>query len=143
MNKLLIAALATAFWANIVAAESVAEKNGVLADTSGRTLYTFDKDLENKSSCNDGCATAWPPYLVKDGDRNPSNISVIRRDDNTLQWALHGKPLYYFAGDTKAGDVKGNGQGGAWHVVRIPGKRAEVPPAAWSRDARYTSGGTY
>src|SRR3954470_3653675 len=99
MNKMLIAALAIAFWANIVVAESVTSKNGILTDAAGRTLYTFDKDAQNKSHCNGGCATACPPYLVKEGDRNPANVNVIRRDDNTLQWALDGKPLYYFSSD--------------------------------------------
>src|SRR4051812_16174145 len=143
MNKLLIGGLTVAFWANIVIAESVAQKNGLLADAAGRTLYTFDKDAENESNCNGGCAKAWPPYLVKDGDRNPSNVTVIRRADNTLQWALDGKPLYYFSSDTVAGDAKGDGVGGAWHVVRFTGKQAEAPPAAWSRDGRFTSGGAY
>ncbi|MDB5808789.1 MAG: hypothetical protein JWN94_911 [Betaproteobacteria bacterium] len=143
MNKWLIAALAAAFWANIVIAESVTQKNGLLADANGRTLYTFDKDAQNKSNCNGGCATAWPPYLVKEGDRNPADVGVFRRDDSTLQWALNGKPLYYFAGDLVGGDVKGDGQGGVWHIVRVPGKQAEAPPSAWSGDGKYTSGGLY
>ena len=143
MKKLLIAALASVFWANIVVAESVGDKKGLLADATGRTLYTFDKDADYKSNCNDTCAAVWPPYLVKEGDRNPVHIGVVRRDDNTLQWALNGKPLYYFSADSKAGDIKGDGQGGVWHVVRVPGKRAEAPPAAWSKDGNFTAGGTY
>jgi hypothetical protein len=88
MNKLVLAMLATAFTANVAIADSIVEVNGVLADAAGRTLYTFDKDADNKSNCNGGCAAAWPPYLVKEGDRNPANIGVVRRDDNTLQWLL-------------------------------------------------------
>jgi len=116
MNKLLLATLAIAFTANLAAAQSVAEVNGLLANTAGRTLYTFDKDEDHKSNCNGGCATAWPPYLVNEGARNPANIDVVRRDDSTLQWALNGKPLYYFAADSQRGDVKGDGQGGVWHA---------------------------
>ena len=112
MNKLVLAMFATAFTANVAIADSIVEVNGVLADAAGRTLYTFDKDADNKSNCNGGCAAAWPPYLVKEGDRNPANIGVVRRDDNTLQWALNGKPLYFFAADAQAGDAKGDGQGG-------------------------------
>jgi len=126
MNKLLLATLATAFTMNVAIAESVVEVNGVLADAAGRTLYTFDKDADNKSNCTEGCATAWPPYLVKEGDRNPVNIGVVRRDDNTLQWALNGKPLYYFAADAQRGDVKGDGQGGVWHAAHAAEVRAKT-----------------
>jgi predicted lipoprotein with Yx(FWY)xxD motif len=144
MNKLLLATLATAFTANVAIAESVVEVNGVLADAAGRTLYTFDKDADNKSNCNGGCAAAWPPYLVKEGDRNPANIGVVRRDDNTLQWALNGKPLYFFAADAQAGDAKGNGQGGVWHAVHVAEVRAKAPPAAVNKSVgSYDSYGGY
>ena len=37
--------------------------NGMLIDSSGMTLYTFDKDTagSGKSACNGPCAQAWPP----------------------------------------------------------------------------------
>lgn len=130
MNKLILATLATAFAANVAIAQSVTEANGILADASGRTLYTFDKDASNKSNCNGGCATAWPPFLVKDGDRTAATFNVITRDDGARQWALNGKPLYFFAADVQAGDAKGDGQGGVWHVVRGAGKRSEAESAA-------------
>ena len=60
MNKLILAALATAFAANVAIAQPVAEANGVLAAYT-RTLYTFDKDADYQSNCTGGCATAWPP----------------------------------------------------------------------------------
>ncbi len=142
MNKLLLATLATAFTANVAIAQSVAEVNGILADSSGRTLYTYDKDADFVSNCNEGCAAAWPPYLVKDGARNPVHIGVVRRDDNTLQWALNGKPLYYYAADAQRGDMKGDGRGGVWHVVHTQGKRTEVKSTR-PADDKFTYGGTY
>ena len=135
MNKLILATLATAFTANIAIAQSVTEANGILADASGRTLYTFDKDASNKSNCNDGCAANWPPFLVKEGDRTPATFSVITRDDGTKQWAANGKPLYFFAADVQAGDAKGNGKGGVWHVIRGASKRSEAKPAPDSQAA--------
>ena len=143
MNKLLLAALATAFTTIVAIAQSVVEVNGILTDASGRTLYTFDKDADYKSNCNAGCAAAWPPYLMKDDDRISVNMGFVRRDDNTVQWALNGKPLYYFAADTQRGDVKGDGQGGVWHVIRSAGMRTEAKPAATTRGVegfRYDSG---
>jgi predicted lipoprotein with Yx(FWY)xxD motif len=33
-----------------------------------------------------------------------------------------GKPLYYFAGDAKPGDVKGQGVGSVWFAVAADGE---------------------
>jgi len=131
MNKLLLAVLATAFTANVAIAQTVTETNGILA-ASGRTLYTFDKDAANKSNCNGGCAAAWPPFLVKDGDRASAEFGVITRDDGAKQWATNEKPLYFYAADVQAGDAKGDGQGGVWHVIRGASMRSEAKPAATS-----------
>lgn len=135
MNKLILATVATAFAANVAIAQTVAETNGILADASGRTLYTFDKDAASRSNCNGGCATAWPPFLVKDGERAAAEFRAIARDDGARQWALNEKPLYFFAADVQAGDAKGDGQGGVWHVVRAAGKRSEAKPAAATQAA--------
>lgn len=128
MNKLILATLAAALTANIAIAQSVDETNGILA-ASGHTLYTSDKDASNKSNCNDGCAATWPPFLVKEDDRTPATFNVITRDDGTKQWAVNGKPLYFFAADVQAGDAKGDGKGGVWHVIRGASKRSEAKPA--------------
>jgi len=134
MNKLILATLATAFTANVAIAQSVDETNGILA-AAGRTLYTFDKDAANKSNCNGGCAVAWPPFLVKEGDRTPVEFRVITRDDGAKQWAMNEKPLYFFATDVQAGDAKGDGQGGVWHVIRGASKRSAAKPAATTQAA--------
>ena len=128
MNKLILAALATTFAANAAIAESVIEANGMLT-ASGRTLYTFDKDAANKSNCNGGCAAAWPPFMVKDGDRMSGEFHEFTRDDGARQWAMNGKPLYFFAADAQPGEAKGDGQGGVWHAIRGAGKRSEAKPA--------------
>ena len=117
MNKLILATLATAFTANIAIAQSVTEANGILAEASGRTLYTFDKDASNKSNCNDGCAANWPPFLVKEGDRTPATFNVITRDDGAKQWAYKGKPLYRWIKDQKPGDKTGDGVLKVWHTA--------------------------
>ncbi len=130
MNKLILTTLATALVANLALAQSVTRPNGILSDANGRTLYTFDKDAANKSNCYGGCAAAWPPFFAKDGANASAGFSMLTRDDGAKQWALNGKPLYFFAADTSAGDVKGDGQGGAWHIIRAADKRAEVHPAA-------------
>ena len=93
-------------------------KDGMLADHKGMTLYTFDKDADGKSVCNDQCATNWPPLKAESTDKSMGGWTVITRSDNTSQWAYQGKPVYTFKGDMKAGDMTGDGKGGAWHVIK-------------------------
>jgi predicted lipoprotein with Yx(FWY)xxD motif len=45
-------------------------------------------------------------------------LTVIERKDDTYQWALNGKPLYFWQGDSAKGDATGDGVGGVWAVVR-------------------------
>jgi predicted lipoprotein with Yx(FWY)xxD motif len=101
---------------------------GVMASREGKTLYTFDKDAAGKSNCNGGCAAVWPPFIVANPAQAGGDFSIVKRDDGAAQWAHKGKPLYFFAGDAKAGDVNGDKQGGVWHVLRNEPKRTSAAP---------------
>ena len=94
--------------------------DGMLTGNNGMTLYTFDRDTagSGKSVCNGQCATNWPPLLAMDGDKASGDYSIITRDDGKKQWAMKGKPLYYWAKDMKAGDKTGDGFNGVWHVIK-------------------------
>lgn len=93
--------------------------DGVLTGTNGMTLYTFDKDGagSGKSICNDACAKNWPPLLAKPDDNASGEYSIITRDDGSKQWALKGKPLYYWVKDQKPGDKTGDGVNKVWRVA--------------------------
>jgi predicted lipoprotein with Yx(FWY)xxD motif len=99
-----------------LAAEPAMEKNGMLVDQNGMTLYTYDKDSDGKSACNGQCAQNWPPLMAEAGAKAEGEWSVITRDDGSMQWAYDGKPVYTFVMDKKAGDVTGDGKMGVWHV---------------------------
>jgi len=91
----------------------------VLVDTKGMTLYVFDKDTKDTSTCYDACAKAWPPYLAKKGEKaKGEGWTMIKRKDGTEQWAYDGKPLYLFVKDMKAGEAMGDGMKGVWHTVK-------------------------
>jgi predicted lipoprotein with Yx(FWY)xxD motif len=94
--------------------------DGVLVGANGMTLYTFDKDTagSGKSVCNGACATNWPPLMAAGTDKPAGDYSIVTRDDGKKQWALKGKPLYYWAKDTKAGDKTGDGVLGIWHTAK-------------------------
>ncbi len=78
----------------------------------------FDKDKGGKPTCEGSCATNWPPYLGKSGDKMGKGWTLVKRKDGSMQWAYEGHPTYYFSGDKKKGDMTGNGMNGVWHTVR-------------------------
>jgi len=88
-----------------------------VADAKGMTVYIFDNDAWEKSSCYDGCAADWPPFHAKKDAVAYGHFTVMKRADNSYQWAWQGKPLYYWKGDKNPGDTYGDGMGGLWHVV--------------------------
>jgi predicted lipoprotein with Yx(FWY)xxD motif len=97
----------------------------VLVDSQGRTLYLFKKDESPMSTCYGGCASLWPPLTVKGkptvgGAAAMSKLGTSKRHDGTTEVTYAGHPLYTYAGDTKAGDVNGQGLdqfGAEWDSV--------------------------
>ncbi len=97
----------------------VTSLNGVLVNSSNNmTLYTFDKDTANKSNCKGECLAAWPALVAPNRTMNVGQYSTFQRDDGSYQWAVNGKPLYYFVKDKKVGDMMGDNVKSVWHVVR-------------------------
>ena len=94
--------------------------DGVLVGPNGMTLYTFDRDVagSGKSVCNGPCATNWPPLMAAEGDKDMGDYSIIKRDDGKMQWAVKGKPVYYWAKDTKPGDKTGDDFNKVWHTAK-------------------------
>ena len=103
-----------------VAYDSASQRlvGGTNSTNPGFTLYAFDSDLGSAgSTCNDSCATNWPPVLVTDGEvANISGLSLMTRDDGSSQAAYKGRPLYFYSGDTEASDTSGQSVSGWWEV---------------------------
>ena len=93
---------------------------GRLVGPQQMTLYIFDRDItgSGKSMCNDNCAKNWPPLFAPSNAKPIGAWNAITRDDGSKQWAYQGKPLYYWAQDSKPGDTTGDGVGGAWHIAK-------------------------
>lgn len=84
-----------------------------LADGSGKTLYTYDKDTANTSTCTGDCLTTWPTYKATSSSASlPANVGTLTRSDGTVQYTYKKMPLYYFTGDSSAGQVTGDGVDG-------------------------------
>jgi predicted lipoprotein with Yx(FWY)xxD motif len=96
----------------------------ILVSATGRTLYHTSAEGKNIVKCTGPCAKEWLPLVITAGAKpvagagvTASKLGTVKRPDGKLQVTYNGLPLYLFAGDSKAGDVKGQGVGGIWHVV--------------------------
>jgi predicted lipoprotein with Yx(FWY)xxD motif len=117
-----------------------AEIGTYLTDGAGRTLYRFDNDSARppRSTCNNDCAAAWPPLLIKSPGKiypdgiNPKIIGYVERADHTCQVTINGHPVYYFVTDTRPGDIDGQGVNGTWFAVSPSGGRTRPLPDSLS-----------
>lgn len=99
-----------------------------LTDEAGNTLYLWEADPKGKSECTGTCATYWPPVLGEPqalGKVSQAGLATLTRAGGKAQVTYHGHPLYYYAGDSKAGETNGQGSKGSnalWWVVNAAGK---------------------
>lgn len=117
---------------------AVANASGIgkfLTGEDGKTLYTLKSDSKDTTTCSGACATNWPPFILDTGETAVAGSGVtgtlgtLTRPEGTTQVTYAGMPLYYFAGDAKAGDANGQGIKGVWFVA--------------SPDAKASGGVTY
>ena len=105
----------------------------ILVDSTGRTLYLFEKDKGDKSSCSGACASAWPPLTTTSKPKPATGISAAllgtsARPDGTKEVTYNGHPLYTYAGDAAPGDTTGEGLkqfGAEWYALSPQGKKVE------------------
>ena len=57
-------------------------------------LFISDRDRPGKSSCDAGCASAWPPIVAPTNETRVGDWTTIEREDGVKQWAYKGKPVY-------------------------------------------------
>jgi predicted lipoprotein with Yx(FWY)xxD motif len=97
----------------------------ILVDGDGRTLYAFTKDQGGQSACSGQCADNWPALTgtaTAGTGAQASLLSASMQANGDNQVTYGGKPLYYFAGDAKPGDVNGQGVGEVWFVLSADGE---------------------
>jgi predicted lipoprotein with Yx(FWY)xxD motif len=142
MKKVTLTVLATVLAASVLASAAFASTKTstialkstavgkVLVGANGRTLYLFTADKGAKSVCYGKCAAYWPPLIAgtptAGAGLTASLLGTTKRKDGKLQVTYHGHPLYYFAPDKKAGDIKGQGFvhfGGSWWTVSAAGAK--------------------
>src|SRR5258705_4174426 len=117
-----------------IALKSTAVGKG-LVGANGRTLYLFTADKGEKGVCYGQCAAYWPPLITgkptAGAGLDASRLGTTKRKDGKLQVTYNGHPLYFFAVDKKAGDIKGQGYvhfGGTWWTVSAAGSKITTKP---------------
>ncbi len=137
-----------------IATGTTASAGTLLTGTGGMTLYTWKKDTApNTSACSGDCAGTWPPTTVGAGQTATAGpgvtgtLATFTRTDGTTQVSYNGAALYYFSGDSAAGDANGQGKGNVWFVATPTGASGGSPapstgasPAASSGSPVYTIG---
>jgi predicted lipoprotein with Yx(FWY)xxD motif len=120
----------------VVVSTATDELGTYLVGPDGRTLYYFTRDVTpGVSACTGGCLEAWPPLLVGEGqslaagDGVTGTLAAAPQADGALQATYRGRPLYYWQGDTEAGQTTGQGVNDVWFVASVDGSMPPNPPA--------------
>jgi len=110
-----------------------------VAGKDGMSLYVFTADTGSTSTCTGDCAGTWPPLTVASasdvtaGAGVTGAIGTTARADGSTQVTINGHPVYYYSGDTKAGDTNGQGKFNKWYLVSPGGEAVGGAPSAASQ----------
>lgn len=117
-------------------AQSASLNRTILTTTKGRTLYSLSAETNGRFICTSSCLSVWHPLLVPAGvkPKGPVKLGTIERPEGKTQVTYKGRPLYSFGGDSKPGDVNGEGieDVGTWHAAAIAMSAPQSPPQSQS-----------
>ncbi|MDE3087173.1 MAG: hypothetical protein KGJ77_10465 [Acidobacteriota bacterium] len=108
---------------------------GTILSSGGKTVYTL---VPSSTACDSACTRIWPELVLPSGVTTATAGSGVRASDlgtvdrgGVRQVTYAGKPLYFFAEDTAAGQAKGNitDVWGKWSVVPAAGPAGNVEQA--------------
>ncbi len=101
---------------------------GTILVSGNKTVYTVKP---SSTACTAACIKVWPMVLLPKGVKHAKagsgvsagKLGTIKRSGGRYQVTYGGKPLYWFSGDTSAGQVTGNvtDAWGKWSDVKTSG----------------------
>jgi predicted lipoprotein with Yx(FWY)xxD motif len=108
---------------SVVVSTAKSAKFGTIL-VSGATLYTLKP---SKTACTATCLKIWPALVLPKGQTkatagsgvSASKLGTVTRSGGVRQVTYGGKALYFFSGDSGAGQVDGNvtDEWGKWSAV--------------------------
>jgi predicted lipoprotein with Yx(FWY)xxD motif len=108
---------------NVVVSTTKNAKLGTIL-VSGKTVYTLKA---SKTPCSTTCLKIWPALKLPQGVKkatagkgvSAAKLGTVKMKSGALQVTYGGKALYYFSGDSAAGQVHGNltDTWGKWSTV--------------------------
>ncbi|HEY4899090.1 MAG TPA: hypothetical protein VIH79_05155 [Candidatus Nanopelagicaceae bacterium] len=107
----------------------------IIVDGKGMTAYYYQPDVPNSgvSTCTGGCLVHWPAITSASATPVVSGITAtVTVIASSSQIVVNGRPIYTFAGDSKPGDVNGQGIAGIWYVVSPAG--VELTPSEIAKE---------
>ena len=130
----------------VKAAHNSHQNKQIVVNVHGTTLYRLTGDTPRHVLCTHrrvnglDCLVIWKPLTVrssstsaiKAGTGVTGALTLLRRARNSYQVVLRGMPLYTYIGDSRRGDVNGEGIrsfGGVWHTVPASTRRTTTTPA--------------
>jgi predicted lipoprotein with Yx(FWY)xxD motif len=110
--------------AAVVMSASTSAGMALVADSNGRTVYTFNSDAAGtgRTNCNSGCDSEWPPLTIAAGSTPTAgpgvagHLGTLVRTDGRIQVTYNGLALYFFAGDS--GPAQTNGMYPGWSLSK-------------------------
>jgi predicted lipoprotein with Yx(FWY)xxD motif len=119
-----------------------------LTDAAGKTLYEFGSDTKTKSTCSGSCTTYWPAFTTKAAPKAAmgakSNLLGTISANGATQVTYAGHPLYYYALDTSAGEIQGQGKndfGAVWSILAPSGQLITSSGGSASSSSASSGGG--
>jgi predicted lipoprotein with Yx(FWY)xxD motif len=107
-----------------------ASPGNVLTGPNGKTVYTLVDSSGKPVACTSGCLAVWPPVATTGTPQGvtgvTASLSAVAASDGSTQAAANGDPLYYYSGDSSAGQSNGQGLmsfGGTWYALQPSGQK--------------------
>jgi predicted lipoprotein with Yx(FWY)xxD motif len=116
----------------------------ILTTRRGMTLYHLTAEKRGRFICTKAdCLSDWHPLVVPAGvtPTGARFLATIKRPDGRRQVTYRGAPLYTFADDRKAGDVKGNGfkDVGTWLAMVVASTSTPPPTTTTAPTTTYSA----
>ena len=126
------ASVSGAYAADVVAKVGSSSLGKIVVNGKGLSAYYFDMDKAQSgvSVCSGICSTHWPAILTSTAKPHVAGIKGvvgwIPLKGGKHQVTINGRPIYTFAFDKGAGQIKGQGAQGLWYVISPSGKEIKV-----------------